>query len=235
MNERHFLPYPAPPKLLVISDTKRQGIDIAVSLEEKGYIVDRARNASEASRLARAGAVDAVVLDVDEILEDAVSGLMDSMRSDWQFRSPVLALFPVPTLAQKIEAFEAGLDDVVCKPCAASELDARLKALIRRARSEVAASRLRVGGLQFDLRTGTLTRHGKHVHVPPTGMKILATLMHRSPRIVPRSELLRELWGAHEPKSDSLKSHICTLRKRLGRCSTFELQTVSQSGYRIVQ
>lgn len=228
--------YPTQPALIVLSDAKRQVIILAASLREKGYVIDLTSNIDEASRLVKTGMFDAVVLDGDAPLCDSLSEVVDSVRPSERSRLPLLVLISEPSLAQKIKVFEAGVDDVVCNTCAALELDARLKALIRRARSEVAASLLQVGELELDMRNGILTRHGERIHVPPIGMKILATLMHQSPETVPRAELLRDVWGANQTQSDSLKSHICTLRKAIARRSaTFELQTVAQSGYRIIE
>jgi DNA-binding response OmpR family regulator len=95
---------------------------------------------------------------------------------------------------------------------------------------------LRVGDLVFDTDTLDVRRAGRPLKVHPLGLKLLAALMQRSPAVVRREALERELWGDDSPDSDSLRSHVHLLRqvidKPFGRPL---LHTVHGVGFRLAE
>jgi DNA-binding response OmpR family regulator len=120
------------------------------------------------------------------------------------------------------------------KPFDIGELDARLRALLRRRRGNLTSEVLRVADLSYDTGTLDVMRGGQRLTLTPIGLKMLAVLMRASPRVVSRAELEREVWGDLLPDSDTLRSHLYTLRKVIDRpFDRHLLQTVHGSGYRL--
>ncbi|HEX7342013.1 MAG TPA: response regulator transcription factor [Rhodanobacteraceae bacterium] len=219
--------------VLLVEDQKDIAALVGDHLVERGYEVDYAADGASGLRLATSGSYDVIVLDL--ALPD-MDGLDVCRRLRGEFRSavPVLMLTARDTLDDKVAGLDAGADDYLTKPFEMRELEARLRALIRRERRDVSGHVYRVGDMEFDTGTMLLTRAGRVLTVSPIGLKILAILMRESPRLVTRYDIEREIWGDHLPDSDTLRSHLYNLRKSIDR--PFDkplLHTIHSSGYRL--
>ncbi|KAA3632246.1 MAG: DNA-binding response regulator, partial [Proteobacteria bacterium] len=125
-------------------------------------------------------------------------------------------------------------DDYLVKPFAIRELEARIRAMMRRRRGEVAPELLKVGDLSVDTGTYLVQRAGTSLTLTPIALRLLILLMRASPRVISRQELEREIWGDVLPDSDTLRSHLYTLRKMIDK--PFDrplLHTVPSIGYRV--
>lgn len=139
------------------------------------------------------------------------------------------------TLKDKISGLETGADDYLIKPFAIKELEARVQALIRRSRGEVAQEILQVGDLSVDTATITVKRGDASLTLTPIAYKILCILMRASPNVVSRRDLERQVWGDVLPDSDTLRSHIYNLRKIIDKpFETQLLQTVQGGGFKLI-
>jgi len=219
--------------ILVIEDNPDLVANLYDFLEPRGYVVDAAYDARSGLRFAHENDYDAIILDL--MLPD-VDGLeVCSRLCDSGGDTPVLMLTARDTLDDKLEGFASGADDYLVKPFAMQELDARLKALVRRAHGEQSREVLRVADLVFDPATLHVERGGKTISLPPIPLKILALLIRQSPRVVPRREIERRIWGNVRPDSDALRAHMSVLRAAMDR--PFEkqlLRTVHGIGYQLV-
>jgi DNA-binding response OmpR family regulator len=177
---------------------------------------------------------DAIVLDIMLPGLDGLS-LCRQLRHAGHTHVPILMLTAKDLITDKIEGFEAGADDYLVKPFSLAELDIRLKALIRRARVAVPASRwLQVGDLKFDLDTLEAERDGERIKLNPTTRRLLMVLMQHSNRVVTRAELERELWGDHPPQGDFLRAHMHALRAAIDKNYSVKLlHTIHGTGYRL--
>jgi DNA-binding response OmpR family regulator len=157
------------------------------------------------------------------------------LREQYRIATPVLMLTARDTEQDKLAGFQAGADDYLVKPCSLRELDARLNALLRRARNELVQYVLRFDDLELDTGTRQATRAGKPLALTPTAYKILLALLRHAPKLLSREALEREVWGDHPPESDALRTHIHALRQALDK--PFErpmLLTRPGAGYRLV-
>ena len=162
----------------------------------------------------------------------AGTDLCRKLRHEAQCRVPALMLTARDTLADKLEGFEAGVDDYLVKPFALQELEARLRALDRLRRS--APRELRIADLVLDPDARTVRRNGVRLEVHGAAFDILSLLMERSPRVVRREELEARLWGDVPPQSDVLRSHIYALRRAIDKPFDRELlHTVRGYGYQL--
>jgi DNA-binding response OmpR family regulator len=116
-------------------------------------------------------------------------------------------------LDDRVVGLESGADDYVLKPVALRELEARLKALVRRSQGASANVTLCVADLEYDTAILQVRRGERRLSLAPIPLKILETLMRASPRVVRREELERAIWGDEPPDSDALRAHMHVLRQ----------------------
>jgi len=207
---------------------------VGAYLERKGYTVDFAADGHSGLHLLEANPYDIVVLD---IMLPGVDGLdvCRRLRSELRKSTPVLMLTARDTLEDKVTGLDAGADDYLVKPFAIKELEARIRALLRRERRSVSAEIYKIGDLELDTATHQLKRAGKSLCVSPIGMRLLTILMRESPRVVKRQDIEREIWGDVLPDSDTLRSHLYNLRKVVDKpYKSALLHTIHGSGYKLV-
>ncbi|MDT8319949.1 MAG: response regulator transcription factor [Xanthomonadales bacterium] len=223
------------PLVLLIEDNHDIAAMVGDHLEHSGYEVDYAADGITGLHLAVTHDFDVIILDLMLPGMDGMD-ICRKLRTEAAKQTPVLMLTARDTLEDKVAGLDAGADDYLVKPFEIEELDARLRALLRRASGEVAAEVLRVGGLQLDTGTLEVTREGRRLNLTPIGLKLLTALLKASPRVLSRRELERAVWGDIAPDSDALRSHLYNLRKTIDK--PFDrtlLHTVSGMGYRLAE
>lgn len=220
-------------QLLLIEDHKDIAANIAEYFEARGDVIAHAGDGPSGLRMALDNPYDAIVLDLMLPGMDGLS-LCRNLRQAGRTRVPVLMLTAKDLLADKIEGFEAGADDYLVKPFSLTELDARLKALVRRANPPDTPRVLSVGDLKFDLDTLEAERGGERIKLNPTTRRILIVLMQNSGRVVTRAELEHELWGDRAPEGDFLRAHMHALRTAIDKNFQVKLlHTIHGTGYRL--
>ena len=220
-------------QVLLIEDHADIAANIAEYFEARGVTVDHAADGPAGLHQAMSRTYDAIVLDLLLPGLDGLS-LCRQLRQAGFTRVPVLMLTAKDLLSDKIDGFEAGADDYLVKPFSLVELDARLKALVRRARVPDAPRVLSVGDLRFDLDTLEAERGGERLKLNPTTRRILIVLLQNSHRVVTRAELERELWGDQPPQGDFLRAHIHALRTAIDKNFSLKLlHTIHGAGYRL--
>lgn len=222
-----------PLHLLVIEDNPDLAANVCDFLEAKGHVVDVAGDGITGLHLAVTGNFDAIVLDIVLPGMDGFT-VCRKFREEARRTTPVLMLTARDALDDRVAGLECGADDYVLKPFALRELEARLKALVRRSISEVTQAVLRVSNLEFDPAQLQVRRGSRTINLPPIPLKILETLMRASPRVVKREELERAVWGDAPPDSDALRSHMHVLRAAVDDPSEPALiHTLRGIGYRM--
>lgn len=221
------------PLVLLIEDNHDIAAMVGDHLEQSGYEVDYAADGITGLHLAVSEEFDAIVLDLMLPGMDGLE-LCRKLRSDAGKATPVLMLTARDTLDDKVAGLDAGADDYLVKPFELAELDARLRAILRRAGGEVATQVLRVGDLELNTGTLEVCRGGRLLNLTPIGLKLLTALMRASPKVLSRRDLERAVWGDVAPDSDALRSHLYNLRKVIDK--PFErplLHTKAGLGYRL--
>ena len=219
--------------VLLIEDNRGIAEMVGEFLERRKYSLDYAGDGVTGLRLASQNSYDVVVLD---LMLPGMDGLevCRRLRAETKKATPVLMLTARDTLEDKVAGLDAGADDYLVKPFEIRELEARIRALIRRDRRQVSAEVLRVADLVLDTATLRATRAGKELTLSPIGLKLLAILMREAPRVVSRRDIEREVWGDLLPDSDTLRSHLYNLRKIIDK--PFDkslLHTIHSAGYRL--
>ncbi|MEA5097934.1 MAG: response regulator transcription factor [Burkholderiaceae bacterium] len=222
-------------RILIVEDNADIVANLYAFLEPRGYALDCAVTGYGGLALAAQNEYDVMVFDITLPGIDGLE-LCRKLRGELHKSTPVLMLTARDTLEDKVAGFESGADDYVVKPFSLVEVEARLKALVRRAGGKSSGNNvLRFGEVTFDLATYWATRAGVPLHLTKTGFKLLSCLMREAPKVVSRETLEREVWGENRPDSDALRTHIHALRHALDKSHPFAmLRTVQGIGYRLV-
>jgi len=220
-------------RVLIVEDHK----DIAEMLyeffERREYELDYASDGRMGFNLACQNDYDIILLD---LMLPEMDGLdvCRKLREESKVYTPILMLTARDTLEDKLTGLDVGADDYLVKPFEILELEARIKALLRRSGQATLQEVLQVADLQLDTGTLEVTRLGKSIYLSPIGLKILTILMKESPKVVSRNQLEHEIWGDILPDSDTLRSHMYNLRKQIDKPFDIQLlQTIQSRGYRI--
>ena len=219
--------------VLLVEDNQDIAEMVYAFLERRGYELDYAADGVTGLHLAVTNSYDVIVLDLMLPGMDGID-VCRKLRDEAQRDTPILMLTARDTLGDKVAGLDAGADDYLVKPFEIRELEARIRALIRRQRGQIAPEVLQVGDLSLDTGTLTVTRAGETLNLTPICMRILTVLMRASPRVVSRLAIEREVWGDVLPDSDTLRSHLYNLRKTIDKPYPKPLlHTVQSAGYRL--
>lgn len=220
-------------RVLLIEDHRDIAENIKEYIEGKCCDIDIAMTGEEGLAKLAEARYDAVVLD---LMLPGIDGLTvcKRMRAQLQLQTPVLMLTAKDLVTDKVEGFEAGADDYLVKPFSLLELEARLKAMLRRSAAPQATQVLQIGSLRYDPNTLTAEREGAPIKLNPSTRRILLLLMQNSHRVVSREELEHELWPDEAPEGDVLRAHMYALRNAIDKPFRERLlRTVHGEGYRL--
>ncbi|MBI4553265.1 MAG: response regulator [Candidatus Latescibacteria bacterium] len=222
--------------ILVVDDEPDIVEIVQYNLEKAGFHVLAADDGSAAIRLARETLPALVILDLMLPGLDGTEVCRILKRDERTQKIPILMLTARGEEMDRVVGLELGADDYVVKPFSPRELVLRVKAILRRARAEVAPSNvLRVGFLTIDVEGHSVAVHGQPVALTATEFKLLVTLLQRRGRVQTRDELLNVVWGYdYFGYGRTVDAHIKRLREKLGEASSV-IETVRGVGYRFVR
>lgn len=213
---------------LVVEDTADVAEAIIERLGRGGHACDRAALLEDAKHFASASAYDLVILDIN--LPDG-SGL-DFLKWIRQRKNavPVLVLTARLAVDDKIGALDFGADDYMVKPFDLGELEARVRAIIRR-RSGESGVQLSSGNLQFDMATRLATIDGLPLSLTPREQLLLEIFMVNKGRVLEKDELVMRLFGLEaDVGANAIELYVGRLRRKLTGAA-FEIKTLRGLGY----
>lgn len=216
-------------RILLLEDEQDIRESIAARFRQLGFVVDEAERASEAEGLALAFTFDAFVFDV-RLPDGADAGflLLERLRHLGN-TTPVLFLTARDALEDRIKGLALGGDDYLVKPFALAELQARLQALLRRARV-VPQNVFEKDGLRLEWNYKRVTYQGSEVKLTAKEYAILELLCQHPGKIYSRSEIADRVWGADfSAETNVVDVYVKNLRRKLG---AWAVETVHGSGYR---
>lgn len=215
-------------RILLVEDDALLGDGVRAGLRLADYAVDWVQDGETASAALRDHAYDACVLDLGLPRRDGLSVLRE--LRDRGSNLPVLILTARDTSADKIAGLDNGADDYLSKPFDLAELQARLRALLRRA-SGAATPKLTHGGVMLEPASKRVTLNGQPIQVSAREYALLHDLLSHRNQIRTRAQLEESLyaWG-EETGSNTVEVYIHHLRKKLG--ADF-IQTIRGLGYQL--
>ncbi len=223
---------PTQPEILVIEDEVQLRRLLRLSLEEAGYAVREAETAKSGLHELVHHIPDVVILDLG--LPDASGETVLRRLREWS-PVPVLILSVFSQEGSKVAGLDAGADDYLTKPFGCSELLARLRALQRRIKPAVAASRFKFGSVEVDLAHRRVRRAGHLLKLTAMEYALLQLLITHRDKVLTHRQILRELWGPNaEGQTHYLRTYMLRLRRKLEEDldTPRYFQTESGVGYR---
>jgi two-component system, OmpR family, response regulator MprA len=219
-------------KLLVVDDDPALSRTLRRALAVEGYDVECAGDGAEALQRLAAARFDAVVLDVAMPRLDGLA-VCRRMRERHD-RTPVLMLTARDQIGERVAGLDAGADDYLVKPFALDELNARVRALLRRAApGEGNGERLAYLDLELDLAALRARRGDRPLELTRTELRLLELLMRNADQVLPRDMIYERVWG-HDisATSNSLDVYVGYLRRKTEEGGEARLiQTVRGVGF----
>ncbi len=225
-----------PASILVVEDEPAIRDLLAVNLRHGGYRPLQASDAGSARRQIDAELPDLVLLDW-MLPDESGTELARQLRSDERTRSlPIIMLTARSEEGDRLNGFDAGGDDYICKPFSPRELLARVKALLRRAAPEASDEPIEVAGLRLDPASFRVTGNDTALKLGPTELRLLHYFMRNPDRVLSRAKLLDGVWGDHVfIEERTVDVHVRRLRLALQPSGHDRLiETVRGGGYRLL-
>ena len=221
-------------RILVVEDEQRLATAIKHGLEAEGFVVDAVHDGLDGLWRAREGRYAAVVLD---ILLPGMNGykVCRTLRAEDNW-VPILMLTAKDGEYDEAEGLDLGADDYLRKPFSLVVLAARLRNLMRRGQAQPSLV-LTVGDLSLDPGTRRCLRGDAGIELTPRELAVLHALMSRAPEVVPKQELLHEVWGFDfDGDPNIVEVYIGYLRRKIDRpFGTRSIRTVRGVGYQVTR
>jgi two-component system OmpR family response regulator len=201
-------------RVLVVEDEPDLLRVLAQALRESGYAVDEAADGEEGLYKASSWDYDALVLD---LMLPRLDGWELLRRLRRKRKTPVLILTARDAVSDRVRGLDSGADDYLVKPFDLVELQARLRALIRRAAGQAVAA-ITIGDVVVDTAARVVTRAGRPVGLTAREYALVELLAQRRGRLVTRSTIYEHLFDETDDSLSNLVDvHVSNVRKKLGK------------------
>lgn len=215
-------------RLLLVEDDRMIGESLQKALNQSGYAVDWVKDGDTAELSLKTHTYDLVLLDLGLPKKSGIE-VLKKMRSQ-KNNVPVLILTARDTVSDKVIGLDAGADDYLIKPFELAEVEARIRALIRR-RDGRATTLMVAGNITLNPVTYEITIGKETLLLAAREYALMQALMERPGAVLSVSELESRLYGWNEEvESNAIEVHIYQLRKKLGKDC---IRNVRGVGYRV--
>ena len=218
-------------RVLVVEDEPKTSAFLKKGLVQSGFAVLLSARGDEALALANTENFDAIILDVG-LPELSGFGVLSALRATGN-HTPVLFLTARDAIADRLRGFELGADDYVVKPFSFSELLARLRSILRRAKGNAAAPVIRVGDLELDLPRMRAVRAGQKLDLTAKEFLLLALLTRRQGEVLSRTVIAEQVWDMNfDSDTNVVEVAVRRLRRKVDDPFPAKLiRTVRGAGY----
>lgn len=200
-------------RIALIEDNSSLAKGISYRLEDVGHAVDVLTDGDEAARFLRSEAADLIIMDINLPGVDGLTILRDlRQRGDTR---PVILLTAKAETQDRVIGLDAGADDYLIKPFEMAELEARVRALLRR-RAQPHQARRQFGRLTYDQGTRQIYAGGVEIDLPRREMSAFECLLEAEGRLVSKSALLDHIYGVGTDVEETVvEVYISRLRSKL--------------------
>ena len=217
-------------RILLVEDDTDIAVGLAGALKRTGYAVDGVADGKSALAALDAERYDLVLLDLGLPRLDGLEVLRQARAN--RHTVPMLIMTARDALEDRVRGLDLGADDYLVKPFELAELEARMRALIRRS-AGATASAIQIGGLSIDTNNRTARYHDDAVELSPRDFMMLEILATRTGHVVSKDRLVASMstWDK-DFSENSAEVYIYRLRKKLGPLGV-QIVTVRGFGYLI--
>jgi DNA-binding response OmpR family regulator len=223
-------------RILIIEDDSDIALSLQYYMEKSGeFLVSVARDGELGLQRALDRPPDLVLLDLNLPGIDGVEVCRQLRREKTTMTVPIIMVTARVAEDDRVSGLELGADDYITKPFSLKEVVARVRALLRRARTPLDQPRvLSAGVLELDEARRSVTAEGREVVLTRKEFDLLADLMRHPGRVASRDQLLQRVWGYdHAGTTRTVDVHVRQLRKKLGPTAADYIETVVGVGYRM--
>lgn len=218
-------------RILVVEDTLDVGEAIVARLERMGHAVDWQKTGPDAEAAIKVQRYDLILLDVMLPGKDGMAVLNDCRAAG--IATPVLILTARSQIDDRVNALDFGADDYLTKPFDFRELEARVRALLRRS-GGASVSQLQLGDVVLDQVSRTVQVAGKPCDLTRREIALLEVFMLRPQKVFTKPELLDQLFGFDKDAGENaIELYVGRLRRKL-HASRMEIRTLRGLGYQAV-
>lgn len=215
-------------RILLAEDDEILSDGISKALSHCGFAVDKVKSGADADIALGAAAFDLAILDLGLPGMDGLE-VLKRLRSRGK-RLPVLILTARDNLEDRVAGLDLGADDYITKPFDLPELEARVRALIRRS-NYAAENQISYGPIKFDVSDRSVTFNDQPVELSARELAVLELLLQRPGRVVSKEQLMEHMYGwDNDVSPNAIEVFIHRLRKRLEPCGV-GVRTVRGLGY----
>ncbi len=201
-------------RILLVEDNETLADGLCSILRSSGYAVDVVGDGASADAVTATETFDLVILDLN-LPEMGGLQVLRSMRAR-QDKAAVLILTARGTTEERVKGLDLGADDYMTKPFDVSELEARVRVLLRR-RAGLHSSSVQYGNVSLDLTSRSFSADGVLIDLPARELGILEVLFMRAGKVVPKDAIIQSLAGFDDDLSaNAIEQYVSRLRKRLG-------------------
>lgn len=221
--------------ILLVEDEEAVRITLGDRLTREGFVVEIAVDGEDALDKATRLPFDVIILDIMLPFKSGFDVCRDIRQAG--IATPILLLSARSDTVDKVVGLKLGADDYVSKPFEAVELLARIEALLRRVPFRGGQGIHQFGAIRVDLKRGQITRDGSQVCLSGRELQLLRYLIERAGQIIPRSDILRMVWGYEIGTfTRTVDVHVASLRQKLEHDSRRPelILTVPGVGYKFV-
>jgi two-component system phosphate regulon response regulator PhoB len=224
----------AKPHILLIEDEAPIREMLRLALNKFGYAVSEAADTCEAREAIKEQLPDLMLVDWMLPGESGVELVRQLKREELTREIPVIMVTARVEEDDRVKGLEVGADDYVCKPFSPKELNARIKAVLRRAQPQLSDEPVELEGLRIEPDSHRVFANDEALEIGPTEFRILHFFMTHPERVYSRAQILDLVWGNNVYIEErTVDVHIRRLRKVLAPSGHEHLvQTVRGAGYR---
>lgn len=217
-------------KVLVVEDDELLLQGLILAMQSEGYVCDGVTTAHEAALSLANGHYSVIILDLGLPDEDGLQFLARIRRE--KISLPVLILTARDTVMDRITGLDTGADDYLVKPFALEELNARVRALLRRHNNQ-GDNEISIGDLRLNITRRLVSLGETSLELTPKEYALLSRLMAKAGSPVHREVLYNDIYSwDNEPSTNTLEVHIHNLRDKIGKN---RIRTVRGFGYMLVK
>ena len=217
-------------RIAIVEDNESVAKGIAYRLEDRGHATDLIHDGADADAFLQGDSNDLVVLDINLPHLDGLS-VLRNLRARGDAR-PVLLLTAQGDVEARVRGLDAGADDYLTKPFDMDELEARIRALLRRRAQDIETS-LTFGPLRLDEQSRSVHSGDAPLDLPRRELSVIEALMRADGRVVSKVDLIEQVYGTGADVEDSaIEAHVSRLRKRL-RAHGVDIRAQRGLGYRL--
>ena len=218
-------------RLLLVEDHAELAVWVAKSLRQSGYAVDVIERGDHAAAALLTQIYDLAILDLSLPGMDGLALLQRIRHLEKTARLPVLLLTARGSPEDRVKGLDLGADDYLPKPFELAELEARIRALLRRSNNQIPV--VQIGQLQFDTTTRLATIGERQLNLTKRELALLEALLSRKDKPVTRDALFEKIFDMdNEAQPETIELYVHRLRKKL-EGSGVAITTLRGLGYLI--